>query len=155
MPTPLGARPLSSLTPKMPMAFGITGPCPRRGAKTKDFESDCKSLEDFRSQSREIVRQGIVDIMLLSASNVETLAIEGRPFSPPRESRTQRGSSQVHGWPIPGTGGRPLRRRREMRSVYGRQRLRGTGALQAPSDSRCRHRNLIRKQPFSRRECTE
>src|SRR6516162_11624574 len=32
----------------------------------------------------------------------------------------------------PGAGGRPLRRRREMRSVDGRQRLRGTAALQAP-----------------------
>src|SRR6516162_1264343 len=52
-------------------------------------------------------------------------------------------------------GGRPLRRRREMRSVYGRQRLGGTAALQAPSDSRCRHRKLTRKQPFSRKECTE
>ena len=52
-------------------------------------------------------------------------------------------------------GGRPLRRRSEMRSVYGRQRLRGTAALQAPSDSRCRHRKLTRKQLFSRRECTE
>ena len=30
----------------------------------------------------------------------------------------------------PGAGGRPLRRRREMRSVDGRQRLRGTAALQ-------------------------
>jgi hypothetical protein len=28
-------------------------------------------------------------------------------------------------------GGRPLRRRREMVSIYGRQRLRGTAALQA------------------------
>ena len=45
----------------------------------------------------------------------------------------------------PGTGGRPLRRRREMRSVYGRQRLRGTAALQASSDRRCRHRKLTRK----------
>jgi hypothetical protein len=55
----------------------------------------------------------------------------------------------------PGVGGRPLRRRREMRSVDGRQRLRGTAALQGPSNSRCRHRTLTRKQPFSRRECTE
>ena len=43
------------------------------------------------------------------------------------------------------TGGRPLRRRSEMRSVYGRQRLRGTAALQASSDRRCRHRKLTRK----------
>jgi hypothetical protein len=30
-------------------------------------------------------------------------------------------------------GGRPLRRRREMRSVYGWQRLRGTAASKAPA----------------------
>ena len=62
------------------MAFGITGPGPRNSAKTKDYESDWKSLEEFRFQIREIVRQGIVDVMLLSASNVETLAIEEKLF---------------------------------------------------------------------------
>ncbi len=62
------------------MAFGIAAPGPRGDAGTKDYESDWKSLEDFRSQIRDIVRQGIVDVMLLSASNVETLAIEEKLF---------------------------------------------------------------------------
>jgi len=40
-------------------------------------------------------------------------------------------------------GGRPLRRRRERVLIYGRQRLRGTAALQASRDHRCRHRMAI------------
>jgi len=39
--------------------------------------------------------------------------------------------------------GRPLPRRREMVSVYGRQRLRGTAALQAATDHRCHQRMVI------------
>jgi hypothetical protein len=40
-------------------------------------------------------------------------------------------------------GGRPLRRRREMVGIYGRQRLRGTVALQTSIDYRCRDRMAI------------
>jgi hypothetical protein len=68
--------------------------------------------------------------------------------------KTDSARKQSRPWLADSPGGRPLRRCREMRSVYGRQRLRGT-ALLGPSDSRCRHRKLTRKQPFSRRECTE
>ena len=57
---------------------------PRRVRDTKhkgnDYESDWRTLEEFRAQIRDIVRQGIVDIMLLSASNVETLAMEEKLF---------------------------------------------------------------------------
>src|SRR5258708_10688465 len=41
------------------------------------------------------------------------------------------------------SGGRPLPRRREMVSVYGRQRLRGTAALQIATDHRCHQRMVI------------
>jgi hypothetical protein len=44
------------------MAFGIAAPGPRRDARTKDYESDWKSLEDYRTQIRDIVRQGMVDM---------------------------------------------------------------------------------------------
>ncbi len=46
-----------------------------------------------------------------------------------------------HCWPTP--GGRPLSRRREMVSVYGRQRLRGTAALQVSIDHRCHQRMVV------------
>ena len=62
------------------MAFGIAAPGPRRGARASEYDTDWKTLEDFRAQIRDVVRQGIVDIMLLSASNVEVLAMEERLF---------------------------------------------------------------------------
>src|SRR6266480_6722304 len=39
-----------------------------------------RSLADYRDQMREIVRQGLVDIMLMSASTSEILTIEERLF---------------------------------------------------------------------------
>ena len=62
------------------MAFGIGAPGPRRNCKINEYDSSWKSLEDYRAQIRDVVRQGIVDIMLLSASNLETLAIEESLF---------------------------------------------------------------------------
>lgn len=63
------------------MAFGVAAPGPKPGG------SGYKSLADYRDQIREIVAQGLVDIMLLSASNLEQLAIkerlfEGTPITP-------------------------------------------------------------------------
>ncbi len=49
-------------------------------------------------------------------------------------------------------GGRPLRRRRERVLIYGRQRLRGTVALQASIEHRCRDRMAIAgRSPLRRR----
>src|SRR5438046_1196425 len=39
-----------------------------------------RSLNDYRDQMREIVRQGLVDIMLMSASTSEALTIRERLF---------------------------------------------------------------------------
>ena len=62
------------------MAFGVAAPGPRRSRQANSYETDWKTLEDFRVQIRDVIRQGIVDIVLLSASNVETLAMEERLF---------------------------------------------------------------------------
>lgn len=56
------------------MAFGIAAPGPAFG------RPGCKTLEEYRAQIRAIVEQGLVDIMLLSASNLEQLAINERLF---------------------------------------------------------------------------
>jgi hypothetical protein len=55
------------------MAFGIMSP-----GKTRD--GAYRSLADFRDQIREIVAQGLVDIMLMSASTSEVLTIRERIF---------------------------------------------------------------------------
>src|SRR5947209_17576687 len=39
-----------------------------------------RSLAEYRDQMREIVRQGLVDIMLMSCSTMELLAIKERLF---------------------------------------------------------------------------
>jgi len=59
------------------MGFGIAAPGPDyRGNGRHAF----RSLAEFREQMREIVRQGLVDIMLMSASSSELLTIEERLF---------------------------------------------------------------------------
>ena len=53
------------------MGFGIAAPGP-----SGDEELPFKSLDDYRQHMREIVQQGLVDIMLMSASTCEQLAID-------------------------------------------------------------------------------
>src|SRR3982074_1431888 len=55
------------------MAFGIAAP-----GKTRD--GNYRSLADFRDQIRQIVAQGLVDIMLMSASTSEIVAIREKMF---------------------------------------------------------------------------
>lgn len=64
------------------MAFGITAPGPGRCPVNSHRESEgCwKTLDDYRRQIREVIQQEIVDIVLLSASNLEQLAIRERLF---------------------------------------------------------------------------
>ncbi|CAM3012223.1 hypothetical protein [Rariglobus hedericola] len=78
------------------MAFGIAAPGPRSG------ESGFKSLADYRDQIREIVRQGLVDIMLLSASNVEKLAIEERCFAKSTVTPAARANDTSDIWVVRG-----------------------------------------------------
>lgn len=60
------------------MAFGIGAPglSPER----HDGEVRAKTLADYRQQIREIAQQGIVDIMLMSASTSDVLTVQERLF---------------------------------------------------------------------------
>jgi hypothetical protein len=62
------------------MAFGIQAPGPNRAgacAHGYDPTQDCyKTLSDYLEQVRAVIEQQLVDIVLLSASNLERLAIE-------------------------------------------------------------------------------
>lgn len=65
------------------MAFGITAPGPDRGAcpHGHDRREGCyKTLDQYLQQIREVIAQDIVDIVLLSASNLERIAMEERLF---------------------------------------------------------------------------
>jgi hypothetical protein len=66
------------------MAFGIASP-----GKTRD--GSYRSLTDFRDQIREIVAQGLVDIMLMSASTSEIVTICEKIFE-----RSARGARERH-----------------------------------------------------------
>jgi len=61
------------------MAFGITAPGPNRaGSCPHGFnrqEGCYKTLADYQAQIREVIEQKLVDIVLLSASNLERLAM--------------------------------------------------------------------------------
>ncbi|MDO5581454.1 MAG: hypothetical protein Q4G69_09965 [Planctomycetia bacterium] len=60
------------------MAYGLAAP----GLSPEQYGSEAKfrTLDEFRSQIREIVKQGLVDIMLMSASTSEILAIKEQIF---------------------------------------------------------------------------
>lgn len=66
------------------MGFGITAPGPNRAGQCPhgfDKKQGCwRTLEEYREQIRAVIRQELVDIMLLSASNLEKLAIEEKLF---------------------------------------------------------------------------
>jgi hypothetical protein len=66
------------------MAFGITAPGEKRPLNPERLlksEIHWKTLEEYRAQIRAVVQQGLVDIMLMSASNVEQLAIREQLFA--------------------------------------------------------------------------
>src|ERR1700709_354596 len=60
------------------MAFGVSA----AGIKDKDAPEHkrYRSIEEFRAQIREIVEQRLVDIMLMSASTSDVLAVRERIF---------------------------------------------------------------------------
>lgn len=59
------------------MGFGLAAPGPNRSG---DPRYPFRSLAEFRNIMREIVRQGLVDVMLMSASANEALTIDERLF---------------------------------------------------------------------------
>src|SRR5687767_12708304 len=70
-----------------------------------------RSLAEYRDQMREIVRQGLVDIMLMSCSTMEQLAIRERLFVDSRITPAVRANdtTDIH-LPTGGTyGGEPSR----------------------------------------------
>jgi hypothetical protein len=65
------------------MAFGLTAPGPQTGAcrnACNESEGCWKTLDQYLEQIRSVIAQDIVDIMLLSASNLERLAMQERLF---------------------------------------------------------------------------
>ncbi|HEY5953672.1 MAG TPA: hypothetical protein VIT18_04860 [Terrimicrobiaceae bacterium] len=84
------------------MAFGVAAPGPRRSPKANEYETDWKTLAEFRTDIRDVIQQGIVDIMLLSASNVEVLAMEERLFENSTVTPAARANDTSDIWAVRG-----------------------------------------------------
>ena len=65
------------------MGFGLTAPGPcqtNRGEGAEKSEVRWKTLQDYRDQIRAVIDQGIVDLVLLSTSNLEQVGIHEGSF---------------------------------------------------------------------------
>ena len=87
------------------MAFGITAPGQKRPLNPERVlksEIRWKTLAEYRQQIREVVRQGLIDIMLCSASNIEQLAINEGLFANSHITPAARANDATDIWVIRG-----------------------------------------------------
>ena len=87
------------------MAFGITAPGPQAGSCRHGYnesEGCWKTLAQYREQIRAVVTQDIVDIVLLSASNVEQLAIKEQLFDHSEITPAARANDTSDIWAVRG-----------------------------------------------------
>ena len=87
------------------MGFGLAAPGPQPEACPHGYDKSegCyKTLEDYRNQIRAVIHQGLVDIVLLSASNLEQLAIKERLFENSRVTPAARANDTSDVWVVRG-----------------------------------------------------
>lgn len=87
------------------MAFGVTAPGPSRGQCSHGFfesEGCFRTVEEYRDQIRAIVEQGLVDIVLLSASNLERLATREKIFENSHVTPAARANDTTDIWVVRG-----------------------------------------------------
>lgn len=79
------------------MAFGISS-AGRRSPEYHHGEAAFKSIQEYREMMRQVTRQGLVDIMLMSASSNEVLTIQERFFddSPITPAARANDTSDIH-----------------------------------------------------------
>jgi len=84
------------------MAFGLAAP--GKSPEHHAHEARFRSLDEYRQLIREIVAQGLVDIMLMSASTSEILTIQERLFDESRVTPAVRANDTTDIWLAAGTG---------------------------------------------------
>ena len=110
---PLGSREFILADAKdADMAFGIGAP--GQSLERHDGELRFKTLAEYRQQIREVIQQGLVDIVLMSASTSELLTLEERLFDNSHVTPAVRANdaTDVHamrGSRIPEAPARPFR----------------------------------------------
>lgn len=100
------------------MAFGATAPGPCAGRDREYGESvQCwKTLTDYRKQIREVISQAFVDIVLLSASNVEHFAMNEKLFQNSPVTPAARANDTSDIWAVRG-GSYPREASRSFRTA--------------------------------------
>ncbi len=87
------------------MAFGLTAPGPQTGKCRHGYnesEGCWKTLDDYLRQIRDVIRQDIVDIVLLSASNLERLAMKEKLFADSPITPAARANDTSDVWAVRG-----------------------------------------------------
>ena len=84
------------------MAFGLAAP--GRSPEYHAGEARFRTLQEYRQLMRDIVRQGMVDIMLMSASSSEVLTIQERLFDNSPVTPAVRANDTTDIWLAAGTG---------------------------------------------------
>jgi hypothetical protein len=87
------------------MAFGVTAPGPQTGVCPHGFnkpEGCWKTLDQYREQIRAVIDQDIVDIVLLSASNLEHLEMRERVFQNSAITPAARANDTSDVWAVRG-----------------------------------------------------
>jgi len=84
------------------MAFGLAAP--GRSPEYHAGEARFRTLDEYRQRMRDLVRQGFVDIMLMSPSTNEVLAIEERLFDASHVTPAVRANDTTDIWLATGTG---------------------------------------------------
>ena len=84
------------------MAFGLSAP--GKSPEHHAHEGRFRTLQEYRQLMREIVAQGLVDIMLMSASSNEVLAIEERIFDSSHVTPAVRANDTTDIWLAAGSG---------------------------------------------------
>ena len=87
------------------MAFGVTAPGPQTGSCRHGYnesEGCWKTLCQYREQIRAVIAQDIVDIMLLSASNLEHLGIREKLFQNSAITPAARANDTSEVWAVRG-----------------------------------------------------
>jgi len=87
------------------MAFGITAPGPQGGSCRHGYnesEGCWKTLPDYRGQIRAVIAQDIVDIVLLSASNLEQLGMREKLFDNSAITPAARANDTTDVWAVRG-----------------------------------------------------
>jgi hypothetical protein len=84
------------------MAFGLSAP--GRSPESHAGEAHFRTLDEYRQQIREIIAQGLVDVMLMSASSNEVLTINERLFDNSHVTPAVRANDTTDIWLASGSG---------------------------------------------------